>query len=534
MRSSLKKVISVSVALVISIGLFAGCTKKDDTDSQPSTVQTTNANEQKEAPVLKVKYLNTAADSTMPDKDNTLHKWLVENKRIDIEYNSVTENQEDRLNMMLASGDIPDLVAVNSSENTVNIVNKWADAGYIIETGSIMEKYPDMAKYADAEYNKGYFGNKKDGKLYVIPIVPVNADPIANVGPIIREDWLKAVGMEVPKTTDELFEVLKAFKEKIPDVDGKPIIPATFNHFKQVFAYTWVNNWWNINNGDITFYFTNPALENYFIYMNKLYLNELLDKEVITQKEEQFVAKASSGRVGFTYAPVWTMDQINASLKEIQPDARFIPCPPIRVDGQPVPIFTEVTPHHNAFVTISSEFAKNEDNLNRLIEFLAWNASEEGQTILDTGPEGEYTVKNSEGLLEWKPEVKAEIEAANSVFKQKSGIEYYNIIKLPVVPSNRVDSSTPETKMTREVWKEAVQPVDYVFNMCGVGELWNSNWSKYWEEIPKYESKAFYAASEEEVRKVYKDFSAAMKALKADELEKEKEALYKEYKEKMK
>lgn len=532
MKNGLKKIIAVILVLGISVSLFAAC-GKDNTDAgqQTSSASSTVTEEQS---VLKINFLNTAADSTLPDKDNVLHKWLAENKKIEFEYSSVTENQEDRLNMMLASGDIPDVVSINASENSVGIANKWADAGYIIETGPILKENPSMIKYADEEYNNGYFGNKKDGKLYVIPTNPSNADPYANVGPMIREDWLKAVGMEVPENTEQLFEVLKAFKEKIPDVDGKPVIPATFNHFKQVFAYSWVTNWWKMDNGNLDFLFTNPALEDYFIYMNKLYLNGLLDREVITQKEEQFVAKASSGRVGFIYAPMWTMDQINANLKQMNPEARFIPSPPIKVDGKPAPIYTEVTPHHYAFFTISSKFAENKENLKRLVDYLVWNASTEGQIILNMGPEGEFAVKSSEGLYEWKEEVKTERAAANNVFKQKSGIEYYNIMAIPVVPSYKVDDNTPESKMVREVWKEAVQPVDYVFNMCGVGPLWNSHWGKYWEEIPRYEAKAFYADSEEKVRAVYKEFSAAMKALKADEVVREKETLYKEYVEKNK
>ncbi|MDU0106158.1 extracellular solute-binding protein, partial [Acinetobacter baumannii] len=38
---------------------------------------------------------------------------------------------------------------------------------------------------------------------------------------IIRTDWLKNVGLDMPETLDDFYEVLKAFKEKDPDGNGK-------------------------------------------------------------------------------------------------------------------------------------------------------------------------------------------------------------------------------------------------------------------------------------------------------------------------
>ena len=41
----------------------------------------------------------------------------------------------------------------------------------------------------------------------------------------IRTDWLEKLGMDVPQTTDELYEVLKAFKEQDPGQTGGKVIP---------------------------------------------------------------------------------------------------------------------------------------------------------------------------------------------------------------------------------------------------------------------------------------------------------------------
>ena len=44
---------------------------------------------------------------------------------------------------------------------------------------------------------------------------------VRNEGILIRKDWLDKLGLKVPKTTDEFFEVMKAFTFKDPDGNGK-------------------------------------------------------------------------------------------------------------------------------------------------------------------------------------------------------------------------------------------------------------------------------------------------------------------------
>ena len=39
--------------------------------------------------------------------------------------------------------------------------------------------------------------------------------------PIIRNDWLKKLNLQEPKTLDDYYNVLKAFKERDPDGNGK-------------------------------------------------------------------------------------------------------------------------------------------------------------------------------------------------------------------------------------------------------------------------------------------------------------------------
>ena len=56
-----------------------------------------------------------------------------------------------------------------------------------------------------------------DGKLYGI----YRERPLSRQGIVIRKDWLDNLGLDMPKTVDELYETAKAFTEKDPDQNGK-------------------------------------------------------------------------------------------------------------------------------------------------------------------------------------------------------------------------------------------------------------------------------------------------------------------------
>lgn len=74
----------------------------------------------------------------------------------------------------------------------------------------ILEKYPLLRK----------IGTKEDGKLYEIGRLNVVA-PHHRL--LIREDWLQKLNLQVPTTTEELYNVANAFVNQDPDGNGKRI-----------------------------------------------------------------------------------------------------------------------------------------------------------------------------------------------------------------------------------------------------------------------------------------------------------------------
>ncbi|MFD2332025.1 extracellular solute-binding protein [Cohnella sp. GCM10020058] len=536
------------LATLISVSMLgaslAACAKDNgaannkSSEPAPASSSASSSASASEAPPkeepLKVNVLIMHTFDNAPKADNRMHQWLLENKNIDIQITTAnTKTPADKMNTMLASGDIPDVVSILTDDINNGIANKWAEAGYIVDLDPWLSKYPDLLKYTDPDYNKVTYASKKDGKMYMIP-----GNPAANknvmqmvVGPMIREDWLKQVGMAPPTTTDELYAVLKAFKEKIPDVNGKAIIPASFDNFRQLFMYSWTKNWFDLSedNKTLNWWFNNPHIVDYMLFMNKLYKDGLLDKETITQQPAQYQAKLSSGRVGFTLNTNGPMDTANGVLKAEDPAKRFIPNPPIQVPGLPMPIYQESSFAMAQALTVSKKFAENTRNMERLMEFLNWSVSTEGATILSTGPDGEYYVKNADGLLEPKPEVKEQQDKADKSFETTTGIAYYNLLNVPVIPRVTVMPGTDEFIMAQKTWLPAVGEQNVPFNFSGTGPEWDKHWPDLWPEISKWEAKAIFADSEEEVRKITSDMLANFKKIGEPVVTAEKLKLIDEY-----
>lgn len=535
---------TLSTILVVCVvgGLMFGCSsnKENNSSAPPASASPSASASAPEAsspapanePPLVVNVL-LLGETLAPVENNPMHQWLLENKNVDIRFTVSTGEVTDQMNMMLAGGDIPDAVLFITNEINNSIANKWADAGHIVELDSWLAKYPDMLKYNDAAYTDSVYRNA-NGKMYMIPANPAGIKELIRpvVGYFIKEDWLKQVGKTAPVTTDELFEVLTAFKEQIPDVDGKPIIPATFDHGgRQSLMYTWTQNWYNVSedNKSLYWWFNHPQIEEYMVFMNKLYTNGLLDRELLTQQPDQYQAKLSSGRVGFTLNTHVPMDIANAALKAIDPGMRYVPTPPIRVPGLPLPVYMESSPNQYNALVVSKKFAGDERNMERLMEFLNWNASREGALLLSNGPEGEYYVPNAEGLFEPKPEVKAEQDKGDRSFDVRTGVGYYNLLRYPVLPKANKDPGTEEMLMAADIWHEGIGESNRVFASAGTGPEWDKHWGNLWPEIAKWEAKAIFAKSEEEARRITKEMLEHFTKIGAPEVTAEKLKLMEEF-----
>ncbi len=130
-------------------------------------------------------------------------------------------------------------------------------------------------------------------------------------GPWIRQDWLDELGMDNPETTEELYEYLKAVKEKDPGNNNA--IPLGSQSIGGIL--TWLKGSFGVGNRGQTHQFIDmdpernqlrfyPISDDYkemLEYVKKLYDEGLIEKNIFTLEHDRFYANGAEGVYGSVY-----------------------------------------------------------------------------------------------------------------------------------------------------------------------------------------------------------------------------------------
>ncbi|WP_179381099.1 type 2 periplasmic-binding domain-containing protein [Jannaschia marina] len=119
------------------------------------------------------------------------------------------------LNLMLATGEIPDIVG---SSNIKAFVNQYGPEGAFIGLNALIEEHaPHMRAFFEERPEIRAAISAADGEMYYIPYLP---DGKYGRAYFIRYDWLEALDLDVPQNVEELEEVLIAFRDQDPNGNG--------------------------------------------------------------------------------------------------------------------------------------------------------------------------------------------------------------------------------------------------------------------------------------------------------------------------
>ncbi|MBO9600695.1 MAG: extracellular solute-binding protein, partial [Cohnella sp.] len=130
--------------------------------------------------------------------------------------NPESDQYVQKMNVTLASGDLPDFMAVNAVQ-----LKQLAESDMIEDMTALYEKYASpLTKDILSQEGKGPFDAATfDGKLMAIPQVEPSIERSMFVW--IRTDWLEKLSMQPPKTMADVLAISKAFTEQDPDGNNK-------------------------------------------------------------------------------------------------------------------------------------------------------------------------------------------------------------------------------------------------------------------------------------------------------------------------
>jgi putative aldouronate transport system substrate-binding protein len=126
-----------------------------------------------------------------------------------------TDTFNTKLGLAVSSREVPDIMFLRGSAKTVP---QFANAGVFADLTDVIENYPyNVVKEAFKEAGKEAFGPVMvNGRIYAVPRIYGGEQNISSLL-WLRKDWLDILGLEPPKTIDELDVIMDAFVNKDPD-----------------------------------------------------------------------------------------------------------------------------------------------------------------------------------------------------------------------------------------------------------------------------------------------------------------------------
>jgi putative aldouronate transport system substrate-binding protein len=126
----------------------------------------------------------------------------------------------------------------------------------------------------------------------------------------INIDWLNNLNLKEPTTLDELYNVLVAFRDNDPDKNNiNDTIPMSGQHGVSgndsslliINAMGYVNSRIDVIDDKVVFVPNEDNYKHALEYMNKLFVEKLLDQEYFTQSPESYIANIDSLKYGLYY-----------------------------------------------------------------------------------------------------------------------------------------------------------------------------------------------------------------------------------------
>lgn len=376
----------MALCVVIAFSALLGCSKQE-----PSAGG--NAVPADKAPVVKIglgtRGLPYVEGSSNINEDKYIEK-LRELSGTNVQLELIPHAEfNQKLTLLLAGGELPDLLQINGI-NTTEIAPAIKNGVFYELNDLLKEHAPDLLNNIPQEaWDSSLIS--EHGKIYAIP----GESYVRNTVVYVRKDWLDKLNLQVPSTVDEYVDMLKAFKEKDPNGNGKPDeIPFSGRQnfaFAEAFfgAYDVVPDGWKFEHNELIPNLIRPEMKTALELHRKLYQEQLMDNEIFVQQGKDWDAKIKgAARVGMWIHDPSYPDKWQSEVRATEPSAEIINIPsPIGPDGKG-------GTNRGSSVGNVWVIPKSNKNPEAALKFLNWYYSEEAQRFLDYGLENEdYTAE---------------------------------------------------------------------------------------------------------------------------------------------
>ena len=321
----LKKAAAFGLSIVISVSVLSGCgstaeeskatEKQENTAQESSTVKESEASEtvQEDTGITfpleeTVSFTGMAIMNQSYKLSESLSwKTMKELTNVDIELIGEFQSAEstEKMNLLINSGDYPDMIYKPGGLDVFDL----GQQGILIPLEDLIREYaPNLTAKLDEEdlWDEITYA---DGHIYGLPYMEGKMMYYGGAPLWINKRWMDNLGLEEPKNLEDLYQVLKAFKEQDANGNGDPNDEVPFTFATNIFtpnrflAYMeeglfYADIYSGIIDDELVFYpLTDGFKDNYLAYLKKMYEEGIIDKNAFTQQYDQMTVNGKAADI---------------------------------------------------------------------------------------------------------------------------------------------------------------------------------------------------------------------------------------------
>ncbi|WP_168119858.1 extracellular solute-binding protein [Paenibacillus sp. HB172176] len=395
MKKNWKKTL-ITAFLITAV--LAGCSSNNNNNNNSTNSANTNTNGNTSAPTetaekpFHISIMTMAYSPEPPADGSPVIKALEEftNTDLDVEFVPAS-NFAERFNITLASNELPTLLLAEKSSSFIDAAKK----GAFWDLTDKLKDYENLSQLNEIVKNNISI----DGKIYGIP--RLSAD-LGNSAVTIRQDWLDNLGLSIPKTIDEFYNVMDAFTNDDPDQNGKK---DTYGMVVSEYPLPWdvmqiwygVPNEWGIDDsGKLYPYFQDDRYLEALNFFKKMYDEGLVNEDFAVMDSGKWGDAFVNGQAGSMIDTPGRSTRSEKTMVQANPELEGSVGLFGAVEG-PEGLFNRPSIGYDRMFAIPKSTVKTEEDLDKVLAFVDKLATEEGQKLAFNGIEGvHYEIKDGE------------------------------------------------------------------------------------------------------------------------------------------
>ena len=410
----MKKLLALLLALVLCLGVLAGC----GGDGSDETVGGGNVN------------VNTNNDDPLFDAaDNvSIEIWMPNNADLEWENNYLNQainkfnnmtltlkefDEKSQYDTTMAEQKVPQLSALN----TLDIISEYGAQGAYINWMEYLDQMPNVAAMLEDERWAEDFAKFEysENVMYGLPMLSTKYPSVW--GYLYRQDIFEANNLEFPTTQEEFYNTLVKLKELYPNS-----YPFVIRQMKgnmqglQAFSISWgtehrltgeYNSVLKFDPETESYYFaqSSDTMREILTFLNKLYKEGLLHPSCMSMDTAMWSEALATNTSFITYDKMDRIMALTNGAIDANPNYVLAGTAPIAMGSNGTAQSKQQGPASYALVASSLMDA---NQLSNVLAFVDWLYSPKGIEVTNWGLEGESFEVDAEGNKSFKEDFQYE------------------------------------------------------------------------------------------------------------------------------